>query len=146
MTSGCTLACGNLNENQFRATIDGLKDQADLRRERLFEPGLDGHHQRSDMLRGRDWLEWGEHVKQMKREGYLEPALKLVYEMMDTARNWPTWDTIPPGWYNEAAIILRKLKNHDAEARLMEEALREYPGDTRFTTRLEKAKAQSLKV
>jgi hypothetical protein len=136
-----------VNENQYRAKLEARDDMATLRRERLFQPGLDGHDQQADMLRGRDWLEWNEHVHQMKREGYLECALALVYEMMDTARGSAYWDhKPPPGWYDQAAIILRKLKDFDAEVRLMEEALRNYPGSEDFSTRLEKAKALQLKA
>lgn len=136
-----------VNENQYASKLEAREDSAALRRERLFQPGLDGHDQQADMLRGRDWLEWGEHVAQMKREGYLECALALVYEMMDTARGSAFWDhKPPPGWYSEAAVILRKLKDYDAEVRSLEEALRDYPGSERFSSRLEKAKALQLKV
>jgi tetratricopeptide (TPR) repeat protein len=129
-----------VNENQFRSA---LEDQARRRRERLYTPGLDGHDQLSDMLRGRDWLEWGDHVRQMKREGYLESALTLVYEIIDTAdrSNSPLWDKVPPGWFNEAAVIHRKLKDYDGEVRILQRALESYPGSTDYQSRMEKAQA-----
>jgi hypothetical protein len=136
-----------VRENQYDSKLEGREDSAALRRERLFQPGLDGHDQLADMLRGRDWLEWGEHVAQMKREGYLECALALVYEMMDTARRSAFWDhKPPPGWYSEAAVILRKLKDYETEVRTLKEALKDYPGSQRFSTRLDKAKALQLKA
>lgn len=136
-----------VNENQYLSKLAAREDSAALRRERLFQPGLDGHDQQVDMLRGRDWLEWSEHISQMKREGYLECALALVYEMMDTARGSSFWGhTPPPGWYNEAAVILRKLKDYDAEVRLLEEAIKAYRGSERFSSRLAKAKALQRKV
>lgn len=137
---------GAVNANQYASKLEMREDSAARRRERLFRPGLDGHNQQAGMLRGRDWLEWSEHVSQMKREGYLENALALVYEMMDTARGSNFWDhKPPPGWYNEAAVILRKLKDYDTEVRILEEALKGYPGSDRFAARLEKAKALQLK-
>lgn len=135
-----------VNEKQYLSKLELREDMARRRRERLFQPGLDGHDQQADMLRGRDWLEWNEHVHQMKREGYLECALALVYEMIDMTRGSAYWDhKPPPGWYNEAAVILRKLKEYDAESRLMAEALENYPGNERFSIRMEKAKALQLK-
>jgi hypothetical protein len=136
-----------VNAIQYASKVEGREDSAQLRRERLFQPGLDGHDQRVDMLRGRDWLEWGEHVAQMKREGYLECALALVHEMMGTTRGSAFWEhTPPPGWYNEAAVILRKLKDYDAEVRILGEALEGYPDSESFSTRLQKARALQLKV
>lgn len=138
---------GAVNSNQYTSKLEMREDSAARRRERLFRPGLDGHDQQADMLRGRDWLEWSEHVSQMKREGYLESALALVHEMMDTARGSAFWDhKPPPGWYSETVVILRKMKDYDAEVRTLEEALRDYPGSERFSTRLEKAKALQLKA
>jgi hypothetical protein len=130
-----------VNENQYRIKLEEREESAILRRERLIRPGTDGHDQRVDMLRGRDWLEWGEHVRQMKREGYLECALALVYEMIDTVSRSKTsiWDKVPPGWFTEAAIIHRKLKDYDGEIRLMRTALKSYPGAEDFQARLNKA-------
>lgn len=132
-----------VNDNQFRSKIEAREDSARLRRERLRSPGLGGHDQLSDMLRGRDWLEWGEHVRQMKREGYLKSALALVYEIIDTAARSRSsvWDKVPPGWFTEAAVIHRKLKDYDGEVRIMERALESYPGDADYETRLQKAQA-----
>lgn len=132
-----------VNENQFRAKSEMLNDMAVRRRERLSVPGLDGHNQADSMLRGRDWLEWGEFVHQMKREGHLQPALALVYEMMQTSTKSDVFDTVPPGWYREAAIIHRKLKDYDGEISLMKEALVSYPHDEDFEKRC--AKARELK-
>lgn len=136
-----------VSANQFASKLEGREESAALRRGRLLRPGLGGHDQQANMLRGRDWLEWSEHVAQMKREGYLECALALVYEIMDTARGSVFWShTPPPGWYSEAAVILRKLKDYDTEVRILEEALDGYPGNESFSMRLEKAKAFQLKA
>lgn len=118
-----------------------------LRRERAYRPGTDGHDQHADMLRGRDWLEWSEHVSQMKREGYFEAALALVYEMIETVSRSKSsiWDKVPPGWFKEAAIIHRKLKDYDGEVRLMRRALKSYPKADDFKARLEKALALKTK-
>ena len=137
-----------VNENQFRSKMEAREDSAGRRRERLHTPGLDGHDQLSDMLRGRDWLEWGEHIRQMKREGYLESALALVYEIINTAAQSKSqsWDKVPPGWFTEAAVIHRKLKDHDGEVRILQRALKSYPGDSDFEARLEKARALLAKA
>lgn len=82
------------------------------------------------LVRGAFYLEWGDHIEQMKREGYLEESLALVYEVIDAAERVDRIERRgmgAGGWYSRACIILRKLKDPESEVRLIEQVLRDYP-------------------
>ncbi|MGT2461101.1 hypothetical protein [Sinomonas atrocyanea] len=133
----------SVSPSSFQSKLEAREEKARARRERLWEPGVDTVYQEDDLLRGRDWLEWDEHVYQMKRDGFLESALSLVYEMIDVASKSPSYDEhkVPGGWYGEAAVILRKLKRREEEIRILQAALADYPGNPAFADRLAKTEA-----
>jgi hypothetical protein len=134
-----------LNANQFNQMAQSRAESAQRRRARLWAPGVDGvYTEEAEQLRGRHWLEWRDHVEQMNREGRHEAALALCYEIIDVAERVDPKRTAPPGWYDKAGILLRKMKDYDAEVRLMERVVAKYPGD-RFQVRLAKARELQAK-
>lgn len=80
-------------------------------------------------VRGIFYLEWSEFIDQMKRTNHLEEALALTYECIDAAERIERIDHMKPGpgWYEKAAIILRKMDDYEAEIRLIEDIVRRYP-------------------
>lgn len=92
-----------------------------LQRERhLAAGGVEEATQRARLVRGRDFLEWLELTEHLKRTGHTEAALSLLYECIDAARRGEAPDV---GLHERAAIILRKLKDYEAEVRLLEECI-----------------------
>lgn len=114
-----------------------------VRRVRIFFFGRHFLHQPPHVLhrgdvRGVFYLEWGEHIDHLKRTGHLEEALALTYEVIDAAERVNDGDAA--GWYSRAAIILRRLKDYEAEVRLIEQITARLPGKTDLLARLSTAR------
>lgn len=95
------------------------------------------------LVRGAYYLEWGDHIEQMKREGYLEEALALVYEVIDAAERVDRIERRhlgAGGWYGRACIILRKLNDPESEIRLIERVIADYPHEKKLAARLPAAR------
>lgn len=81
-------------------------------------------------VRGKHFLKWGEALQALKRDGRLEEALALVMEIIDATEREQAVEAqnaavrakcfgqspgdyapreTPPGWTEQAAIILRKM-------------------------------------
>ncbi|MEQ6899295.1 hypothetical protein [Microbacterium sp. KR10-403] len=90
-------------------------------------------------VRGAFYLEWGPHIDHLKRTGHLESALALAYEVMDAAERTENGDAF--GWYERVAIILRKMRDYEAEVRFLEGVVKRWPKYTELSTRLVRAKA-----
>lgn len=93
-------------------------------------------------VRGKHYTEWAETVKDLKRLGHLQQAADLLEELCCAAEaeSQEAQQTLPPWYFEQRAIVLRKLKDYDGEV----EILRRYaaspwavPG--RFDERLAKA-------
>lgn len=100
------------------------------------------------LVRSAFYLEWGDHIEQMKREGYLEEALALVYEVIDAAERVDRVEGSgmgAAGWYSRACIILRKLKDPESEVRLIERVLKDYPRMKSLADRLPTARKLAAK-
>lgn len=120
---------------------------ADLRRERQAAGGTEAKEQAERLVRGRDFVEWVEHIKQLRRDGADEEARSLLMECIDAtereakANGWP-----PAPWYTEqAAVILRKQGDLAAEVALLERFLAACPNDrpqVSIAERLVKARAK----
>lgn len=98
-----------------RSVTDAM---ARLRQERLNVGGDVAEEQRARLVRDRDFVEWVEPIKELRRAGRDPEAFKLLMECIDVAERdarahrWP-----PPTWYTEqAAIILRKQDNLAGES------------------------------
>jgi len=92
-------------------------------------------------VRGRHASLWIEHIDHMKRRGRLEQALQLAYECLDSVdreRLEGGLDT-RASWTERAAIILRKMKDYDSEARLLESQIAAGVYPARLGQRLDKA-------
>lgn len=93
-------------------------------------------------VRGVFYLEWASHIEHMQRTGHLESALSLVYEVIDAAERVDALDGFgvgAAGWYKRAAVLLRKMGDHAAEVRLIDDVTRRYPGRTGMETRRQTA-------
>lgn len=91
------------------------------------------------LVRGAFYLEWGDHIEQMKRDGNLEEALSLTYEVIDAAERVSKIEGDglgAAGWYARACIILRKMKDSESEIRLIKRVAREYPKMKKLNERL----------
>lgn len=118
-----------------------------LRRERQASGGDEAKTQAERLVRGRDFVEWVEHIKQLRRDDDNDEAMSLLMECIDaterdaTANGWP-----PAPWYTEqAAIVLRKRGDLVAEVALLERFLAACPHDrpqVSIAERLVKARAK----
>lgn len=89
------------------------------------------------------YLQAVEPIKQLKRDGHLEEALALCYKAIQGAENSARRQkTSPPPFYTEqAAIILRKLKQRDEEIAVLQRYVDACPPqckDSGIKTRLDK--------
>jgi hypothetical protein len=93
-------------------------------------------------VRGIFYLEWSDFIDHMKRTNHLEEALALTYECIDAAERIERIDHMEPGpgWYEKAAIILRKMNDYESEIRLIEDVVRRYPNFSHFEQRLPTAR------
>ncbi len=130
-------------DDQYEGMGSGARASA-MRREGLVLSPLDecyADEHDSEYVRGRHFLEWGDELKQLKREGRLGEALALALEIIDAtergqateARNAPKRAAYfgskpedyqpretPPGWTEHAAIVLRKLGRFDEEVTVID--------------------------
>jgi hypothetical protein len=95
---------------------------AGLREERLAGSDEEAAEQRERLVRGRDFVEWVEPIKQLRRDGHTDEVMALLMECVDAAeRNAERNGWLPPTWYTEqAAIILRKQGDLAGEVVLLE--------------------------
>jgi hypothetical protein len=95
---------------------------AGLREERLAGGDNEAAEQRERLVRGRDFVEWVEPIKQLRRDGHTDEAVVLLMECVNAAeRNAKRNGWLPPTWYTEqAAIILRKQGDLAGEVALLE--------------------------
>lgn len=125
----------------------------------------------AEFVRGKHFLEWGDELQELKRQGRLEEALKLALEVIEAtergqaveAQNAPTRADYlhrspdqyqpretPPGWTEQAAIILRKLGRIEEEIAVIDRwiahagARERWVGQTHSKLLDRRAKAASL--
>lgn len=92
---------------------------------------------RRGMVGSYHYLETVEPIKQLKREGRLEEALKLCYAAIEAAEKSQEARG-PAPWYTEqAAIIHRKLGQHLEEDAVLRRWLRHCPPELRPTSRIQ---------
>lgn len=92
-------------------------------------------------VRGRHYLDWGEELKQLKRDQNLDEALALAIQIIEATERQQAAEAshaelrarvlggepdqylpreTPPGWTEHAAIILRKLGRYDEEVAVID--------------------------
>ena len=107
-------------------------------------------HVADGVVGGVHYLELVEPIKQAKREGRNEDALRLCYQAIEGAERGRQGREPAPAYTRHAAIILRKLKRPDEEAAVLERYLRFLPDETRdlheFSERLAKARELQQRV
>ncbi len=133
-----------------QSAAEGRANQAimaELRRERLAAGGQEALAQSRRLVRGRDFDEWVEPIKQLRRDGQDHAALELLMECITvaernaTANGWP----LPPWYTEQAAIILRKRGEHAGEVAVLERylaACQDGPAQAKMAERLIKARAK----
>lgn len=103
-------------------------------RQQIADGTVDGAH----------YLELVEPIKQAKREGRNEDALRLCYQAIEGAERDRQGREPAPAYTRHAAIVLRKLKRPGEEANVLERYLQLLPDETRekheFAERLAKAR------
>ena len=110
------------------------------------------------LVRGRDISELKFEIARLKTEGLWEEALDLAYDCADAEekardffRQMTTRGVLydlrrgAGSWYKEVAIILRKLKDYEAEVRYLEYVLEMDPEYTEMAARLAKARQLAAK-
>lgn len=123
---------------QHRPPVTAKQRSAEVSRDTraTVREGLaEGGQRRADFLAGSvdgiHYLETVEPIKQLKREGQLEAALKLCYIGIQGAEKDSRFGS-PAPWYTiQAAIIHRKLKQHDDEVAVLQRWLAHCPPDGR---------------
>lgn len=105
---------------------------------------MQAQHVADGVVGGVHFLELVEPIKQAKREGRNEDALRLCYQAIEGAERGRQGLEPAPAYTRHAAIILRKLKRPDEEAAVLERYLRFLPDETRdlheFSERLAKVR------
>lgn len=102
----------------------------------MVEDALAGGGNRADEFKagivdGIHYLQAVEPIKQLKREGRLEEALRLCYLAIDGAENAPG-EREPAPWYTEqAAIIHRKRGEREKELAVLQRWLAACPANRR---------------
>ncbi|WP_072691534.1 exonuclease domain-containing protein [Rhodococcus marinonascens] len=98
------------------ATVDAyaLADDSDIAPQNRNDP--------RQQVRGRHFTAWSEPVKQLKRDGRLDEALELLFEVIAVVeRPENCWGGAPAtGWTEQAAIVYRKQKNFAAEVAVLQ--------------------------
>lgn len=124
---------------------------AELRRERLAAGGHEAIAQSQRLVRGMDFVEWVEPIKQMRRDGDDDGALQILMECIDAAERDAVangWQ--PPPWYTQqAGIILRKRGDNTGEVSLLERYLATCPAGAApadIAERLIRARAKAEKT
>ncbi len=120
---------------------------AELREERIAAGGAEARAQTERLVHGRDFVEWVERIRQLRRDRNDDEALVLLMECIEAAeRDAKANGWQPPSWYTEqAAIILRKQGNLAGEVALLERFLAACPADrpqVDISERLIKARAK----
>lgn len=92
----------------------------------------------SGMVNGIHYLELVEPIKQLKREQRLDEALVLCYAAIEGAEASAARERREPApWYTEqAAIIHRKLGQHDEEVAVLERWVKACPPNRRIGSRV----------
>lgn len=98
---------------------------AELRVQRHSAGGQEAQMQAERTVRGKDFVEWVETIKQLRRQGNNDEAFVLLNECIDAAeRDAKAHGYQPPYWYTEqVAIILRKRGDLAAEVATLERFL-----------------------
>jgi len=92
---------------------------------------------RAGMVNGVHFLELVEPIKQLKREGRLDEALVLCHAAIEGAER-ERENREPAPWYTEqAAIVHRKLGQHDEEVAVLRRWLRACPVERRAGSRIQ---------
>lgn len=103
---------------------------------------------RAGRVRGQHFTQWPDTIRQMKRDGHREEALKLLIECIDAAERDHS-GRAPAPWYTEqAAIVFRQMGRLDAEVAILERWVSACPKQFRSSTnKIEErlAKAQALR-
>lgn len=108
-------------------TVAAAKGHSEMVKEALAGGCARAQQFKAGMVDGVHYLQLIEPIKQLKREGRLEEALKLSYQAIEGAENDRTGG-LPAPWYTEqAAIIHRKLGQRDEEIAVLKRWLNRAP-------------------
>ncbi len=104
----------------------------------LVDGGEQAEHFKSGMVNGIHYLQFSEPIKQLKREKRLDEALALCYAAIEGAERSAAREGLEPApWYTEqAAIIHRKLGQHDEAVAVLERWMNACPPDRREGSRI----------
>ncbi|TXR55764.1 hypothetical protein [Quadrisphaera setariae] len=107
--------------------------------------GADAHAARGRTVRGKPYYLWVETIEQLKREARHEEVLALLYECIAAAERDRRGGAPAPAYTEHAAIVHRKMGDHDAEIAVIKRWLRLAPENepklARMSDRLTKASA-----
>ena len=73
------------------------------------------------MVRGRHYTEWVDDIASLKRHKAHEQCSALLYEIIDAAEQEAKdlAESPPPWYYEQLAIVLRKMRDSDAEIAIL---------------------------
>lgn len=92
---------------------------------------------------GKHYTEYVDVVKKLKRDGKYESAISLLLNLVDVVeqeakiKKW----SVAPWYYEQMAIIYRKIKDYEAEVSILERFAKVNTGENPLLDRLEKARA-----
>lgn len=112
-------------------TLASAKQHSDMVKEALEGGGERARQFQQGMYQGVHYLQLIEPIKQLKRENRLEEALVLCYQAINGAERDRNGREPAPAYTEQAAIIHRKLGQHDEEIAVLERWLSFAPPDRR---------------
>lgn len=98
-------------------------------------------HNPAGFYKGKHYTEWVDDVKRLKRENKLDECIVLLFGLIEAtereakAEGWPYG---APGYYEQAAIVFRKLKQYGDEIEVLK---RWKNGGPKFEQRIRAAQA-----
>lgn len=133
---------------QRQAARRAYEADAQLRHEQELQgvgEGADRHAARGRSVRGKPYYLWVPTIEQLKRESRHEEVLVLLYECVAAAERDRGVGGPAPAYTEHAAIVHRKMGDHDAEVKVLKRWLRlageHDPKRARMSERLAKASA-----
>jgi uncharacterized Zn finger protein (UPF0148 family) len=99
--------------------------------------------QAAGSFRGKHFTEWAPEVDRLRAEGKLVESLALAYECIEATERQDTVDShgVAPGYYHDAAVVLRKQKRYVEEVQVLERYLARSGRHPEFEDRARKAAA-----
>lgn len=109
-------------------------------------PNLEGERRRAQAagsFRGKHFTEWAPEVDRLRAEGRLDESLALAQDCIEATERQDAIESygVAPGYYYDAAVVLRRQKRYAEEVQVLERYLARSGRHPEFEDRVRKATA-----